>query len=119
MDKIREKAEAVVQQWLDANNSHISSHNVGEDNSYCHIVRNGYDYSDHVGGPQSVKTAFDEGWFYLTEKGVESCCQHQIPILPINWDSQKIRRRAEDAIRKNSDFMTLLKIASILNIRID
>ena len=119
MTTLREKSEMVVAQWLTANNCHISSHNAGEENSYCHIADNGYDYADHVGGPQSVKNAFDEGWFYMTEKGIECCCQHQIPILPIEWDRQKIRRRAEDALRKNSDFATLLKVASMLDIRID
>lgn len=118
MTTIQKKAEAVVQQWLDANNLHIAAHERGP-NSYCYINSNGYDYSDHSSGQESVQTAFEEGWFWISEKGIECCCQHQIPILPIELDRQKIRRRAEDALRKSQDIATLLKVASILDIRID
>jgi len=113
----REQAKQAVKSWLVSNSKHISAHDRGP-GSYCYITEDGYDYSDHASGPVSVDEAFSEDWFWVSEKGVESCCPHQIPTLPLEFDYGKIRRRIEDAVRKTADQNAILKIAWMFDIKL-
>jgi hypothetical protein len=77
---INKPAEMIVQQWLDANGKHLAE-NLRCPHTCYYLNDNGYNYTDKFSGPVSVQEAFAEGWFWVSNRGIECCCQNQIPIL--------------------------------------
>jgi hypothetical protein len=110
---INKQAIKIVQTWLDANDSRLWAHDY-TDNGYCSVVGNNEDRSDILGGWISVEEAFEYGFLWINEKGIQGLGCWDLPLL---YDFVKIRRRCEDCLRK-TDNNTLLKIATELGVKL-
>ncbi len=56
--------------WLAAQNKHLATHSEKpfDEGGYCYTRPNGYDYTDKMAFPVSLKKAFEMGWVSLNKK---------------------------------------------------
>ena len=109
MDK---KIKDVVEQWLDATGNHFATHSGA---NYCYLNDNTFDYSRVSSYPVSIEDAWEDGTISILPDGN---IQVTHIVLPQAWDTTKIRRRVEDALRKSADIGKLVKIAQIMQVNL-
>lgn len=110
---IPEEVKEVVNEWLIAGNQHLATH-AGAD--YCYLNDDAFDYSRVSSQPvRDLQTAWEDNSISLTADGNIDICGH---IIPIKWDTVKIRRRCEDALRKTTKQDIILQVAVFLGVKL-
>ena len=110
----------IVQEYLDSITDPVTgnawSTHAGADYVYWsdHRARDGAESY-----PANARDLANRDLIRCDKAGIELYGPGAYVRIPYKWDTAKIRRRIEDALRKTTDISNLLKIADIVSVKVD